>query len=461
MGQRPSPTPPVSVRRREPAAIVAGVLAGDVACAGRALSIVIDERAGYEELSRSFFVHAGKAHKIGVSGPPGSGKSSLINRLVAQYRKAGERIGILAVDPTSPFTGGAFLGDRLRVQQHAMDSGVFFRSLGSRGTIGGLTSTIFSAIHVLEAWGCERILLETVGTGQDEVEIAHVADTVLYVTTPSLGDEIQAMKAGAMEAADVLVLNKSDLAEKDKALAALQEALGLGGRETAGWTVKVVAASAAKSDGIGELVAAVDEHRAWLKSSGRDRARAKDQLRMELSLLVARRVTQNALGSISESQLEDLLSRRTDPVTLGAHLAASPRLDRSMDHVGVAVEDIKTAVRFYQDSLGLEIVHEETVPLQKVRVVFLAAPGAGPGECQVELLEPTADDGAVAQFLDKRGPGIHHIAFHTRDMKGEFDRLTKAGTPPLDVNPRPGSRGHQVCFLHPKHAHGVLVELVG
>jgi len=368
---------------------------------------------------------------------------------------------VLAVDPTSPWTGGAFLGDRLRVQQHAMDSGVFFRSLGSRGTIGGLTSTIFSAVHVLEAWGCDRIILETVGTGQDEVEISHVADTVLYVTTPNLGDEIQAMKAGAMEAADVLVLNKSDLAERDKALAALQEALGLGGRETPGWKVKVIAASAAKGDGLADLSAAVDEHRAWLKTSGEDRSRAKDQLRYELSLLVARRVTQNALGAISESQLEDLLSRRTDPLTLGSKLAASPRLDRSMDHVGVAVEDIKTAVRFYKDTLGLEVVHEETVPLQKVRVLFLAAPGAGPGECQIELLEPTEPDGSVGRFLDKRGPGLHHVAFHTRDMKGDFERLAKSGTPPLDANPRPGSRGHQVCFLHPKHAHGVLVELVG
>ncbi|MBI4349596.1 MAG: methylmalonyl Co-A mutase-associated GTPase MeaB, partial [Elusimicrobia bacterium] len=220
----PAPRPPAGGARD----LAARVLRGDHAAVGRALSIVTDERPGADELARSFFVHAGRAHKVGVSGPPGSGKSSLINRLVAHYRKSGEKVGILAVDPTSPWTGGAFLGDRLRVQQHALDSGVFFRSLGSRGTVGGLTSTIFGAIHVLEAWGCDRILLETVGTGQDEVEVSHVADTVCYLTTPSLGDEIQAMKAGAMEAADILVLNKADMAEKEKALSALQEALRLG-----------------------------------------------------------------------------------------------------------------------------------------------------------------------------------------------------------------------------------------
>lgn len=448
------------------AALAAKVVRGDHAAVGRALSIVIDESEGYEDLARAFFVHSGRSHKVGICGPPGSGKSTLINRLVAHYRKAGEKIGVLAVDPTSPWTGGAFLGDRLRVQQHAMDPGVFFRSLGSRGTIGGLTSTIFGAIHVLEAWGCDRILLETVGTGQDEVEISRVADSVLYVTTPSLGDEIQAMKAGAMEAADVLVLNKSDLAERDKALAALQEAMGLGGRdprlggrETAGWPVRVIASSAAKGEGLAELVQAIDDHRAWLAGSGAGQARAKDQLRVELSWLVSRRAARRAVDSISDAQVSDLLARRTDPVTLGARLTGGAH--RSVDHVGVAVESIGAAMAFYREALGLEAVHEETVAVQRVRVLFLAPPGAGPGGCQVELLEPTGPDSAVAKFLAGRGPGLHHVAFRTQDIASDMARLATRGTPPLDGAPRAGSRGHHVCFLHPRHAHGVLVELVG
>lgn len=441
--------------------LAARVVRGEHAAVGRALTIVINESEGSDELCRSFFAHAGRGHKLGVCGPPGAGKSSLINLLVGRLRKDGEKVGILAVDPTSPWTGGAFLGDRLRVQQHAMDPGVFFRSLGSRGTVGGLTSTIFNAIHVLEAWGCDRIILETVGTGQDEVEISHVADTVLYVTTPSLGDEIQAMKAGAMEAADVLVLNKSDLAEKDKALAALQEALNLGGRDEAGWPVQVVAASAAKGEGVGELLEAVKEHRSWLASSGEGDRRTKDQLRMELSWLVARRVTRQSLEQISDAHLGELLAKRTDPVTLGTRLATPLKAQRWLDHVGVAVERIPEALPFYRESLGLEPLHEETVPSQGVRVVFLAAPGAGPTDCQVELLEPIGAEGAVAKFLVKRGPGLHHVAFRSPDLAGEMAALRRKGTPPLEEAPRKGSRGHQVCFLHPKHAHGVLVELVG
>ncbi|MBI4424007.1 MAG: methylmalonyl Co-A mutase-associated GTPase MeaB [Elusimicrobia bacterium] len=448
-------------RNAASASLAERVARGDQVAVGRALSILIDESEGSDQLGRDFFAAGRRGHKLGVCGPPGSGKSSLINRLVAHYRRAGEKVGILAVDPTSPWTGGAFLGDRLRVQSHAMDPGVFFRSLGSRGTVGGLTSTIFGAIHVLEAWGADRIVLETVGTGQDEVEISHVADTVLYVTTPSLGDEIQAMKAGAMEAADILVLNKSDLAERDKALAALQEALGLGGREKPGWQVEVAAASAAKGEGIAELASAVERHRAWLGESGEGARRAKDQLRMELSWLVSRRVARDTVAAISDAHLEDLLARRTDPATLGARLAARHGAARSVDHVGIAVRSLSTALPFYRDALGLEVVCEEEVAAQRVRVAFLAPRGATPAECQIELLEPADPESAVGRFLSGRGPGLHHVAFRTPDIEADMRRLSEGGWPPLEAAPRSGARGHRVCFLHPKHGHGVLTELIG
>ncbi len=432
------------------------VVAGDQAAAGRALSVVVNESEGFEALGRSFFAYSGRAHKIGVCGPPGCGKSTLINRLLAQFRKAGEKVGVLAVDPTSPWTGGAFLGDRLRVQEHAMDPGVFFRSLGSRGTVGGLTATIFGAIHVLEAYGCQRILLETVGTGQDEVEISHVADTVLYLTAPSLGDEIQAMKAGAMEAADIVVLNKADLAGKDRALAALREAFSLAERESAGWKMRIAATSAASGEGIEELLRLIAEHRAYLSDSEEGRRRAKDQLRMELFWLVSRRLHQNILSQVSDRDLEAMLEKTSDPWTLGEQLVSG---GRGLDHVGVAVSSIRSALPFYQDQLGLRLTHEETVVAQGVRVAFLAPPSALPGACQVELLEPLAE-GAVSRFIDKRGPGLHHIAFHSSDIRSDMRRLREAGSPPIESEPRPGSRGHRVCFLHPKSAHGVLVELV-
>ena len=311
------------MKKTELARLVERVLEGDAAAAGRALSLVINESEGFEDLARAFFKHAGRCHKAGLTGPPGGGKSSLINRLVAHYRKAGEKIGVLAIDPTSPFTGGAFLGDRLRVQDHAMDEGVFFRSLGSRGQTGGLTHTIFGAIHVLEAYGCDRILIETIGTGQDEVEIGKVADTVVYVTTPSLGDEIQAMKAGAMEIADLFVVNKSELPGADKAAAALRSALDLGGarhRNAAGWEPPIVSVSALLQQGIGELAKALEAHRDHLQRSAEGQQRRRTQLKEELSLFISRRLYRDVLSRISEKHLELLLSKSADPVSLGEKL---------------------------------------------------------------------------------------------------------------------------------------------
>jgi len=309
------------MKRPKLADLAERVVQGDAAAAGRALSLVINESEGFEDLARRFFQHAGRCHKIGLSGPPGGGKSSLINRLVAHYRKLGEKIGVLAVDPTSPFTGGAFLGDRLRVQDHATDEGVFFRSLGSRGMMGGLTHTIFGAIHVLEAYGCDRILVETIGTGQDEVEIGRVADTIVYVTTPSLGDEIQAMKAGAMEIADLFVVNKSELPGADKAAAALKSALELGSRrKDQAWEPRIVAVSALLNQGIGELTKALEAHRDHLRRTNEGRERQRAQLKEELSLYISRRLTRDVLSRISDRHLDLLQSKGADPVSLGEKL---------------------------------------------------------------------------------------------------------------------------------------------
>lgn len=301
--------------------LVRRVLDGDQAAVSRALSLVTDEAKGYEAVTREFFPFHGRSHKIGLCGPPGSGKSSLVSQLVKCFRKAGQTVGVLAVDPTSPFTGGAFLGDRIRVQEHATDRGVFMRSLASRGMMGGLNPTIFGAVHVLEAYGCGRILIETVGTGQDEVDIVDVADTVLYVTAPYQGDEFQAMKAGAMEITDIFAVNKADLAEVARAVAALREALSLGPQEEkGGWRVRVSAVSARTGLGIEELVSMIDEHQAHLRTTPEGRERLRAQLRRELSLLISRRVYRNALERIRDGHIDDLLEKRTDPLTLGKRL---------------------------------------------------------------------------------------------------------------------------------------------
>lgn len=307
------------------------VVGGDQAALARALSLVTNESPGHETLARALFTHHGRSHKIGFCGAPGSGKSSLVNRLVTGLRKAGKTVGVLAVDPTSPFTGGAFLGDRIRIQEHALDDGVFIRSLATRGMMGGLNNTIFGAIHVLEAYGADasrasrrgfdRILIETVGTGQDEVDIADVADTVVCVHSPYQGDEFQAMKAGTMEIADVFAVNKADLEEVGKTVAALRDALSLGPKQEPGaWQPKVVAVSAMTGRGIDELRGLLDEHKAHLKSSGDDEKRRRKQLKRELSLWISKQIFEDTSRRISDHHIEMLLSKKSDPLTLGKSL---------------------------------------------------------------------------------------------------------------------------------------------
>jgi LAO/AO transport system kinase len=307
----------------DPLDLVKRVRRGEHAAASRSLSIVVNDEKDSELLAKEFFKASGSAQKIGVSGPPGVGKSTLTGRLIGYYRSKKLKVGVLMVDPSSSISGGAFLGDRLRVMEHATDSGVFIRSLASRGMIGGLTYAIFGAIHVLETLGCDKILIETVGTGQDEVEIASVADTVLYVTTPSMGDEIQAMKAGAMEIGDIFVVNKADLAGKDKAVADLKAALGLGhsaGQAVKAWEPPVLASSAKSGEGIPELAKELDGHWKHLQGSGEGRARLKRQHATELQFWIQRRVMKSALDRVTDKILEDMVSRKTDPATIGRKL---------------------------------------------------------------------------------------------------------------------------------------------
>ena len=299
------------------------MLSGDQAAASRALTRIIDEAPEADALLKAFFSSSGRSQKVGISGPPGAGKSTLTGRLIGEFRRRKLKVGVLAVDPSSPISGGAFLGDRLRIQEHAVDPGVFIRSLASRGMVGGVSHTIFGAIHVLEALGCDKIIVETVGTGQDEVVISRVADTVVYVTTPQMGDEIQAMKAGVMEVGDVFVVNKADLAGKDKAVSDLKGALALGraaGQAQKPWDPPVLATTAATGEGVAELAAALEAHWKHLRESGEGRARLKEQHREEVSLYVSRRVYRDALQALSEGALDELVDHKTDPSALAARL---------------------------------------------------------------------------------------------------------------------------------------------
>ena len=295
---------------------------GELSAVARAISFVVDERPGSEELASELYRRSSSVHKVGLAGPPGSGKSTLTGRLISYWRGQGLKVGVLAVDPSSPVSGGAFLGDRLRIQDHAGDPCVYIRSLATRGRVGGLTPTIFGAIHVLEAAGFQKILVETVGVGQDEVEVAHAADTVLYVVTPGLGDEIQALKAGIMEIGDIFVVNKADLQGKDKAVADLRRALAIGAEASpaGGWAAPVLATSALTGEGIAALGEMIERHQDHLDSSGQRSRRLKDQLRAEVSLYLARRISRSVEKRLTERHLSALVERKTDPVTLGHEL---------------------------------------------------------------------------------------------------------------------------------------------
>ena len=299
------------VRSRDPQQLVDAAVAGDRASMARLLSLV--ERGGQpaRDVGALTYPRGGHAYTVGITGAPGAGKSTLTNRLIETVRKADEEVGVLAIDPSSPFTGGAFLGDRVRMQDHALDSGVFIRSMATRGHLGGLALATPQAIRVLDAAGLPWVLVETVGIGQVEVEIAGEADTTVVVVNPGWGDAVQANKAGLIEVADIFVINKADRPGAEQTQRDLEDALGYATRER--HRPAIVKTSASNGEGVAELWQAVLEHKAWLESSGELARRRADRIDRELREIVVRRLEQKA-DALDFSELHDeVLARRIDP----------------------------------------------------------------------------------------------------------------------------------------------------
>jgi LAO/AO transport system kinase len=254
---------------------------------------------------------------VGLTGSPGVGKSTTTNELVRALRAAGHRVGVLAVDPSSPFTGGAILGDRVRMQDHATDDGVYIRSMSSRGHLGGLAAATPQAVRVLEGAGCDVVLVETVGVGQAEVEIASLADTTLVLLAPGMGDAIQAVKAGILEIADVFVVNKADRPGADATYRDIQGMLALGERAPGQWRPPVVRATAVKCEGIDDVLGAVEKHRAWLVESGELRRRREARAAAEVEAIALGELRAR-LGSLRDGTAlpalaADVAQGRTDP----------------------------------------------------------------------------------------------------------------------------------------------------
>jgi len=413
--------------------LIAGLRGGETRALARAVSLVEDGAAEARELlgwcEEVLRPRTGRALRVGITGPAGAGKSTLVDALTKELRSQGRRVGIVAVDPSSPFSGGAILGDRIRLGEFAGDTGVYMRSMATRGHLGGLARSTDDVLQVIEAsWpeGREEglgersrrdvLLIETTGVGQGEIEVVGLADVVAVVLVPGMGDSIQSLKAGVLEIASVFVLNKADREGIERLEQEIQEMLGLSAVVSAGREVPAIVRTVATSGaGVGELLNEFD------------------------GLAETKKRGLGVASGVWNQTAQEVLCGEGGPV---------------LDHIGIAVRSIAEAGKLYA-ALGAAVSEIEEVAQEKVRVQMLQV-----GESRIELLEATEADSAVGRFLVKRGEGIHHIALRVADLGAALEKLKIEGVRLVSEAIQVGAGGHRYVFVHPSSANGVLLELV-
>jgi LAO/AO transport system kinase len=300
--------------------ILPRLLAGDRRALARAISLAEQGGPSARTLLAAAYPHTGQAHVVGITGPPGAGKSTLVNALALEWRRQGRSVGIVAVDPTSPFSGGAVLGDRIRMQPLGGDPGVFIRSMASRGRLGGLSRATADAVALIDAAGFEVVLIETVGAGQGEVDIARAAQTTIVVEVPGMGDDVQSIKAGVLEIADLFVVNKADREGADKTIRQLRSMLHLGAPAADGWEPPVIPAVATSGQGIAEIIEAAGRHAAHLRTEGGADARARATAEGELRAAVQELAVERLRGPAWDALVAQIAARQGDPYSAAEEL---------------------------------------------------------------------------------------------------------------------------------------------
>jgi LAO/AO transport system kinase len=453
--------------------LVDDVLAGDRRAVAQAISLVESRDPAAVPLLGRLYPRAGRAQVVGITGSPGAGKSTLVEKLAAEYRRRGSRVGILAVDPTSPFSGGAILGDRVRMQSLFSDPGVYIRSMATRGQLGGLAPTTQDAVTILDAAGFSTILIETVGVGQDEVEIARLADVTVLLLVPGLGDDIQTFKAGVMEIADVYVINKADRNGADRVEQEVRAMLSLVSRSD-GWQPPIIKTVATAGQGIPDLAQALDQFHAFSEKGDVAACRRHEHWRSRLFELLRQTLFEQAVAPLLQDgswdrQVADVTSHQREPHQVVEEIVAAllpptgtrggsiPTLSGigRIHHLGIAVKSLARAVPLFQKLVGKPPEAEETVADQGVRVASFRL-----GESSLELLESTDAGSPIARFLAKRGEGIHHLALAVADLPAMLRKLESEGVRLIDREPRRGADNDRIAFLHPSSTAGVLIELI-